>query len=52
MKRLKLWFRCWNEWRKGNWGDWFHKLLVLFGVVKSPTLSLLYDFESFRDSCQ
>lgn len=29
----------WNEWRKYNGNSPLYKLLVLLGIVKSPTLS-------------
>lgn len=31
-------FRRWNIWRKHSLNKPLHKLLVLFGVIKSPTM--------------
>ena len=33
-------FERWNIWRKHNANSWLHKLLVLVGVIKSPTFAL------------
>lgn len=30
-------FKLWNRWRKKSADHWFTKLLVLFGVIQSPT---------------
>lgn len=30
--------RRWNYWRKNNSNGRFYKILVLFGMVKSPTM--------------
>ena len=38
MKRLIKHIKRWNEWRKHNGNSPLHKLLVLLGIVKSPTL--------------
>lgn len=29
----------WNVWRKRNVNSIFYKILVLFGIIKSPTLA-------------
>lgn len=37
---MEVWIKHikrWNEWRKYNGNSPFHKLLVLLGIVKSPT---------------
>lgn len=31
-------FRRWNIWRRYSLNGWFHKLLVLFKVIESPTM--------------
>ena len=33
-------FKRWNGWRKHNLNSRFYKLLVLLGIVKSPTFAL------------
>jgi len=38
MRRIKLW----NQWRKRCTNPWYQKLLVLFGIIKSPTFELYY----------
>lgn len=43
MRRLISHCKKWNCWRKYNDNTGFHKLLVLFKIVKSPT------FEEFVD---
>lgn len=40
-KKIKDHFRLWNRWRKRNLNGSVYKLLVLFGLVHSPT------FDSF-----
>lgn len=37
MKKLKNHIRHWNRWRKYNIDSKFYKLLVLFGICRSPT---------------
>lgn len=37
-------FKLWNDWRKHNLNNTFHKILVLFGIIKSPT------FESYKQA--
>lgn len=39
MKNLIKHFRRWNIWRKYNRNSGLHKILVLFGVAKSPTMA-------------
>lgn len=39
MKNLIKHFRRWNIWRKCNRNGGLHKILVLFGVTKSPTMA-------------
>ena len=36
--------RC-NKWRKHNSNNWIHKVLVLIGLVKSPTMMLIFTDE-------
>lgn len=38
MSKLINYIRRWNIWRKNCLNGPVHKLLVLFGVVKSPTM--------------
>jgi len=38
MRRLKLW----NQWRKRCINPWYQKILVLFGIIKSPTFEFYY----------
>lgn len=38
MKRLISHIRRWNRWRKYNRNSPFHKLLVLFNIIYSPTM--------------
>lgn len=35
--------RRWNYWRKRNRNGFIHKLLVLFNLKESPTLSMTID---------
>ena len=39
--RLRRHFPRWNKWRKYSQNSWFYKLLVLFGIVKSPTFAFV-----------
>ena len=39
MKKLINHIRRWNIWRKHCLNSNFHKILVLFGVIKSPTMN-------------
>ena len=36
MRKIK----SWNKWRKNCTNPWYHKLLVLFGIIKSPTFEI------------
>lgn len=38
----------WNVWRKHNKNSIAHKILVLFGIIKSPTLNLTWT----KDECK
>lgn len=40
MRRLKLWY----QWQKRCVNPWYHKLLVLLGIVKSPTFEMNLGF--------
>ena len=40
MRRLIKHIRRWNVWRKYNINGPIHKLLVLLGIIKSPTFAL------------
>lgn len=39
MKNLSRHIRRWNRWRKRNTNGHLHHILVLLGVVKSPTFA-------------
>lgn len=39
MKNLSRHIRRWNRWRKRNANSHLHHILVLLGVVKSPTFA-------------
>lgn len=39
MKNLSSHIRRWNRWRKRNTNGHLHHILVLLGVVKSPTFA-------------
>ena len=39
MKNLSSHIRRWNRWRKRNVNGRLHHILVLLGVVKSPTFA-------------
>ena len=43
--------RRWNIWRKGCLNGPIHKLLVLFGVIKSPTMPFVMLPEEVRACC-
>ena len=40
MRKLIRHFRRWNIWRKYNVNGTLHHILVLFGIVYSPTMEL------------
>lgn len=40
MKKLRNHIRRWNIWRKRCGNSKFYKLIVLLGIVKSPTMTL------------
>lgn len=42
MKNLIKHFRRWNIWRKYNRNGGPHKILVLFGLLKSPTMVTVF----------
>lgn len=44
MKKLIVHLKTWNEWRKGCLNSRLYKLGVLFGLAKSPTMELNYEF--------
>lgn len=44
MKKLIEHLKIWNEWRKGCLNSRLYKLGVLFGLTKSPTMELNYEF--------
>lgn len=38
----------WNVWRKHNKNSIAHKILVLFGIIKSPTLNLTWTKAEYK----
>lgn len=42
MKNLIKHFRRWNIWRKCSLNNKLYKFLVLFGVIKSPTMTTVF----------
>jgi hypothetical protein len=42
MKNIRH-FKSWNSWRKHNRNNPIHKILVLFGIVHSPTFWYYYE---------
>jgi hypothetical protein len=40
--------KVWNQWRKRSMNKRFYKLMVLFGLVKSPTFRMELVFEEAR----
>lgn len=42
MNKLIKHIRRWNLWRKKCMNSKLHKFLVLFGVVKSPTMATVF----------
>lgn len=43
-------FKVWKKWSKRNTNSWLHKILVLFGVVHSPTFGLAMSMERCREN--
>lgn len=43
--------RRWNIWRKHCLNGPIHKILVLFGVIKSPSMRFVLLPEEVRDCC-
>lgn len=41
MKKIIKHIKRWNKWRKRCVNNKFHKLLVLLGVVQSPTFAFI-----------
>lgn len=48
MERIIKHFKRWNVWRKYNKNGIWHKILVLFGVIKSPTFNHMWT----KDECK
>ncbi len=44
MKKLIAHLKTWNKWRKSSLNSRLYKLGVLFGLAKSPTIELNYEF--------
>lgn len=45
LKRLKRHFKKWLEWRQSNRNSKLHQLLVLLGLIQSPTFILFWTKE-------
>ena len=41
----------WNRWRKYNTNSKLHKLLVLLGIIKSPTMVFWFPVDEWEDLC-
>ena len=52
MKKLKKHLKKWNGWRKHSLNSKFHKLLVLLGIIKSPTFDLYFTKEELDEFCK
>lgn len=39
MNRFKLRYKRWKEWRKHNANGKLHHILVLLGIIQSPTMN-------------
>ena len=35
-------YKKWRNWKKYNNNTWFYQILVLFGLIKSPTFEIWY----------
>ena len=49
-QRYKLRFKVWKDWYKKCMNGRVYKILVLFGLVNSPTFDQLYWCEKYKDS--
>lgn len=47
-QRYKLRFKVWKDWYKKCMNVLVYKILVLFGLVNSPTFDQLYEFEKYK----
>lgn len=50
MKKLYDHIWRWNRWRKHNTNGLAHHILVLFGVVHSPTFELTFPKQYYNSS--
>lgn len=48
MGKLIKHIKRWNVWRKRNKNGIVHKILVLFGAVKSPTLMCTWTNDEYK----
>ena len=48
-EKLPTRFEMWEEWRKSHRGPWLYEILVLLGVVGSPTFE---HYRRFRSVCE
>jgi hypothetical protein len=49
IRKFRKHFQRWNEWRTYNSNSKFHKILVLFGLVKSPTFELFFTNDEAKE---
>lgn len=52
MKKLRLRFKTWNNWRKRSANNWFYKLLVLLGLVQSPSFHMYFRVTRIEDALE
>lgn len=50
IRKLVNHIRLWNTWRKNCANNWWHKLLVLLGLRRSPTLQVQKAFADAGES--
>ena len=48
MRRITNHVKRWNKWRKHNLNGPLHKFLVLIGLIKSPTMALVFTDEEVK----
>lgn len=51
LESIAIRISIWNEWRKHNINSKFHKLLVLLGLVYSPTFTYFYQITDGVKKC-
>ena len=48
IRRLKVRFKVWNKWRKYNSNSRLYHVLVLFGIIESPTFKFDLDILGWK----